>query len=156
MHCAKIRNTIRILRGVEKYLDKMRDFEKLKPSFVLVGSIIEGTRVGGVTELDLTVTFSGLRKFPLYLERDGDDREPKDAFTLYLNDSDNEDVSFKNPLKVAFSSKDKRTSRRTFNYQKFIGELLKKINEALIKESQVESHEEGELISICYTPMGSH
>ena len=69
-----VHDMLRVMQSVEKKLTKK--MIGLMPSFVLVGSIAEGTRIHAATELDITVQFKGLQKEPLIT---GDD-----AFTLKL------------------------------------------------------------------------
>ena len=71
--CEKTRDLLRAMQIIES---KWNEKSNLRPKFILVGSIIEGTRVGYANELDLTVTFEGLKYDPFELG--------EDAFTLKI------------------------------------------------------------------------
>ena len=73
VHCLMIRDLIRVMQLIESEL--MVKMTEEKPKFILVGSIVEGTRTFAATELDITVQFLGLGPFTL----------GEDAFTLKLD-----------------------------------------------------------------------
>ena len=91
---------------------------ELEPRFILIGSIAEGIRIYSAAELDITVTFNGLKKKPLFM---GDD-----AFTLKLN-------SDQHPL-------ERWSGNEVLNYQLFFRFFL--TNLADIIESRRETIQE--------------
>ena len=57
-----MRSCLLFLSALVNHLrDQNQVFKLLKPEFVLVGSVAEGTRLDGPTELDLSVTFEGMK-----------------------------------------------------------------------------------------------
>lgn len=107
--CEKVRFMVESMKWIEKSWREKAPL--LDPSFVLVGSIIEGTRINSANELDLTVTFNGLQDFPLLLG--------EDAFTLKRNPRHEN-----HPLADYFSPIDD-----TFMFEFFFTEILENVAE---------------------------
>ena len=65
-----VRDMISVMQFVEREL--MKRIPELGLTFILVGSIVEGTRIGAATEIDLMVQFEGrrLQAQPLLVEDD--------------------------------------------------------------------------------------
>ena len=70
-----VQDMILSMQIIEKELSN--NLPELDPQFILVGSIIEGTRINEATELDLTMQFKGLENQALTLLG-------KDAFSLFV------------------------------------------------------------------------
>ena len=61
MHCLIIQDVIRFFKKVEDKLQTHSPLlQKLKPIFILMGSVPEGTRIGVGNEMDICVRFQGL------------------------------------------------------------------------------------------------
>ena len=80
----------------------------LKPRFILVGSIAEGTKIHSFTEMDLTVMYQGLQDDPFYLG--------EDAFTLK---TDNKNHPLRN-----YCSKN-----GTLNFSLFFANMLERLEQ---------------------------
>ena len=75
MHCLIIQDVIRFFKKVEDKLQTHSPlFQRLKPRFILMGSVPEGTRIGVGNEMDICVQFQGLP--PLHVN-------VKDPFHVY-------------------------------------------------------------------------
>ena len=65
LNCAMIHDLVDFAKMLEVALGRASDImELLKPTFNLVGSIPEGTRIGIANELDITINFEGWRDNP--------------------------------------------------------------------------------------------
>ena len=65
LNCAIIHDLVAFAKLLEVALGKASEImELLKPTFTLVGSIPEGTRIGIANELDITINFEGWRDNP--------------------------------------------------------------------------------------------
>ena len=116
--CRTVRNALNAAKTIEERLGAKL---KLKPGFVLVGSIVEGTRFGNAREMDITVTFPDLKnRHPLFLSRD--------AFSLQLWDEKPRRDENQHPLKD-YASKDGK-----FDFQKFFIKFLDSIDEIVRNE----------------------
>jgi len=115
-NCAN--NDCEILHPVLRFLQLLqkdlvipgRPLAPLKPQFLLIGSIAEGTRMGKADEVDISISFQGLQDNPLCLLRDNGESKEDDAL-----------------LHLGFTAKDcpghlKRflDDRQTFNYPLFL------------------------------------
>ena len=109
-----------------------RNNNRLSPKFILVGSIIEGTRIGHAGELDLTVTFEGLNDNPFHLGAD--------AFTLEIRDENH-------PMKEYC------TEEGILDYSPFFSDMLDEIESCIATQSDVISKETNHRITIPQRPM---
>ena len=66
--CLMVSDLIGAVQYIEERL--ISKMPELHPKFVLVGSLAEGTRIQSATEMDLTVKFIGLEKYPLNVDCD--------------------------------------------------------------------------------------
>ena len=64
----KVRDMIKVMQFIETELNK--HFPGLGMTFILVGSIAEGTRIHWANELDIMVQFGSLLRQPLFIEDD--------------------------------------------------------------------------------------
>ncbi len=87
----------------------------LQPKLSLIGSIPEGTRIGEVIEMDVTMQFEGLKKFPF-------DIRNENAMKLFIDDPDHPLIDFVTVM-----------GNGEFDFNRFFGELHQHIKEALLK-----------------------
>ena len=71
-NCTMIHSLVTLCKALEASLPTTSELvAKLKPKFMLVGSVSEGTRLGLANELDLTVNFQGWPKGCFCVEGSG-------------------------------------------------------------------------------------
>ena len=75
----KVRDMMSVMQFIEGKLNSK--LPELDPRFILVGSIVEGTRMHSADELDITMQFKGLQECPLIIGHD--------PFILRIDDPDN-------------------------------------------------------------------
>jgi hypothetical protein len=65
-HCAIVKDLLSACKLLEEGLNSVESsaMSRLGPSFCLVGSVSEGAKVGCIPEVDIAVTFEGLRNHP--------------------------------------------------------------------------------------------
>ena len=65
MHCTIIHDMLVVVKRLENKLNHVDSpLHRLKPRFILIGSIPEGTRIGVANEMDLMMEFAGLSDCP--------------------------------------------------------------------------------------------
>ena len=128
VECSKVRDVIMTMQCIETELAQR--IPNLEPKFILVGSIIEGTRIHSAMELDITVQFNGLEKYPLLLK--------DDPFTLSSVEE--------NHLLYEWSNEG------VFQYEKFLAFFLSALQEIISKTKEKFSNLTEKRISVGKLP----
>ncbi len=124
-----VRILLTIAKLLEDYLRENTPFSELRPSFILIGSVAEGTRLNQSThEIDVTVDFEALKENPFRIVRfkKEDSEVTHDAMKVLVPEG--------LPFLTEFADKD-----CIFLFPKFLRNLLETIDSALktLKTSEV-------------------
>lgn len=65
--CANVRKMLQVCQLIQAGLEDSF-FRSLEPHLVLVGSVIEATRIGSASEIDLQISFQALEDYPFVLD----------------------------------------------------------------------------------------
>ena len=118
--CQAIHDLIHVAKLLEEYLRTKSTLKCLKPSFVLIGSIIENCRVGHGSELDITLEFKSLKGSYFQMG--------VNAFKIRLSKTG---LMFFQGLGLNKFVKEDHSPVKSFDYEKFFTEQLEQIKAGL-------------------------
>jgi hypothetical protein len=113
MSCQIIQDMVKIAKTLERKLKDDEHMEKFKPSFILVGSVPEKTRLALGNELDITIEFEALKECPFVINKE-------DSFHLTIAEH-----------APKWLKKTYLTSDRKFDIVKFMSHLFQAVHSSI-------------------------